>query len=219
MQMSNLTRRRLGVALAAILATVATVVGTASPAAASFPFPIRPSEHCGASNFGAVHYRVDSTEVEPTLTQYMSIYITPGTTGERTETLTVINTVTTMLGASTSATAEWNVVFAKVSATVGFEVQRTTSSTSNETTTMRWTFSQPGYYGLYKGTRAVSGIVYRWVCDRLPNPITGSYSGYWVYLGQRSYTTFANMEAGTVSCGDAVPEGTLRHKARLQLGC
>ncbi len=206
-------RRVINGSMVTGLTTAVGVVVLASPASA---FPPRGS--CTAATNGHVWIDIDSAEVNPTLTQFMSINITEGTTGERTETLTVMNTVTTSIGASTEATMEWDAGFAKVSAKVGFEVQRTTSSTNTETTTMRWTFGQPGYYGLYKGTRAVTGVMQRWRCIYQYIPGIGT-SAVWWNIGQQPYTTFANIEAGTIGCGDPVPSGSLRERARMQLGC
>ncbi|MFI6761478.1 hypothetical protein ACIBF5_20305 [Micromonospora sp. NPDC050417] len=163
-------------------------------------------------------YEITAAEVNPTVTHFMSINITTGTTGERTETLRKVNSVSTTLGASTEISTQAGAVFAKVSAKVGFSVQSVTGSTDEETTSMRWTFDEPGYYGLYKGTRAVSGTVQSFLCLSFDSPFGGV--GYNILnMGSQQYTTFDNIEIGTIRCGDPVPAGTLRFKARLQLGC
>ncbi|MDI1460648.1 hypothetical protein QEZ54_06705 [Catellatospora sp. KI3] len=214
--------RRAVVAGVAVAVAVAATVVQAAPASAALPGPA--GIPCKAANHGQIEATVSSAEVSPTLTHFISVNITAGTTGERTETLSVMNTVTTTVGASTNITAAFSIGLVKVSTTLGFSVQTSTSSTTTETTSMRWTFNQPGYYGLYKGTRKVTGSFQLWRCFAPP----GSRGG-WVEAFPSSpidfindpfpYTTFANFEAGTIACGDSVPVGSLRFMARQQLGC
>lgn len=206
--------RRIGVAATATL--LLTVTGATPARAASKPsFPA-----CNASTAGSREYIVDAAEVNPTVTHFMSINIAPGTTGERTETLSRVNSVSTTIGASTELHSEADAIFAKVAVTVGFSVQRTAASTDTETTTMRWTFNEPGYYGLYKGTRAVAGSFDTWRCVYQVLPPPYGVLQNWIRIpAPTAYTTFDSIEVGTVRCGDSPPPGTLRLKARLQLGC
>nr|BFE59722.1 hypothetical protein GCM10020063_042480 [Dactylosporangium thailandense] len=209
---SRFARSTAVVAAASLIAAMAV----ATPARAGLVLP--PRDWCGASTVDQIWYEITAAEVNPTLTHFMSINIAAGTTGERTETLTKVNSVSTTIGASAEISTSAGAVFAKVSAKVGFSVQSTTSSTDTETTSMRWTFNQPGYYGLYKGTRAVSGTFTSFRCVRQNLPPYGVR--YTVFgLGTQAYTTFDNIEVGTVRCDEDVPAGTLRFKARLQLGC
>jgi hypothetical protein len=196
----------------AILAVAPLGLAVASPASARQEYPSAP---CTASNTGAVDYVINAAEVNPTLTHFLSINITAGTTGERTETLSRLNTVTTSIGASTEISSSAGMIFAKVSAKVGFTVQHTTSTTDTETTTMRWTFTQPGYYGLYKGTRAVAGTYASFTCRSL----FGNHLWMMEPPFPTSYTTYDTIEMGTIRCEDSVPAGSLRLKAQLQLGC
>ncbi len=178
-----------------------------------------PTEPCTQANRGQRVTTVSSAEVTPTVTHFMAINIAPGTTGERTETLTVMNQVTTTFGGSTEISSEAGLLFVKVSVKVGFTVQTSNSSTTTETTTMRWTFSQPGYYGLYKGTRAVQGRFVTYSCVLRSDTST---QGIWMVtqpINGIPYTTFANIEVGTVRCGDSAPPGSLRLAAHAQLGC
>ncbi|MGY0233996.1 hypothetical protein [Longispora urticae] len=207
------------------LAATATLV-VASPARADQVVP--PTTPCTRANLGQQEITINAAEVGPVLTQFMSINIAPGTTGERTETLAVMNSVTTTIGASAEFTTEvGGKLFPKVGVKVGFTVQQQKSSTTTETNTMRWNFNNPGYYGLYKGTRAASGTVNQWWC-MLPERSRGPM--WWPVtfpegnpdvnaLRPVPFTTFANIEAGTVTCGESVPAGSLREKARMQLGC
>jgi hypothetical protein len=204
--------RRIGIVTAVALLMLA---GVATPAQAAFVWP--PPSWCGASTVNTNWYEITAAEVNPTLTHFMSINIAPGTTGERTETLSRVNTVTTTIGASAEISTTAGAIFAKVSAKVGFTVQNQTSSTDTETTTMHWTFNDPGYYGLYKGTRAVSGTFIKFLCIRQSGPFGTVYNV--LSSGETAYTTFDNIEVGTIRCDDPVPAGSLRFKARLQLGC
>ncbi|MGY0058282.1 hypothetical protein ACWY4P_17305 [Streptomyces sp. LZ34] len=166
---------------------------------------------------GSYYLYVQAAEVNPVLTHFYSFNVTDGTTGERTYTLSKVNTVTTSVGTSTEISVSGEALFAKVAVKVGFSVQTTTSTTDTESTTMKWNFTKPGYYGMYKGTRAVSGTFRQWSCLRnFGSPTGGSWGNR---AGTQPYTTFANVEEGTIRCDDQVPPGTLRERARLQLGC
>lgn len=194
-------------------AVVASGVLMAAPAHADDP----PSGPCTPGDASPPFFQINSTEVNPVLTHFLSFNVTDGTTGEHTYTLSKVNTVTTTIGSSTEISASAGQLFAKVSVKVGFSVQRQTSTTDTESTTMKWTFAKPDYYALYKGTRAVSGTFREWNCNRSP----GSPTGY-IWSARRTplpFTTFGNVEEGTLTCGDQVPAGSLRLLARLQLGC
>ena len=105
----------------------------------------------------------------------------------------------------------------KVSLKVNFSLQTTTSSTDNTSISMTWTISQPGYYGLYKGTRRVVGTSIKGSCLSF-----GSDTDWkWYMRGTVPYTTYAHMEEGTITCDPATvpPPGSLREVARCQLGC
>lgn len=163
------------------------------------------------------HTWVDSAETDLVLTQFLAVNIAPGTTGTRTDVLTRVNEVTVMFGISTEISAATGVIFAKVSTKVGFEVQVTSASTDTSSNTMTWTFNQPGYYGLYKGTRRVVGTATTESC--LPPPITPSWQWVMKHGGALPYTTYANMEEGTISCDVPAPPGSLRELAKRQIGC
>ncbi|MEV4629865.1 hypothetical protein AB0J90_26730 [Micromonospora sp. NPDC049523] len=212
---ARLLRRLSTAGLATGVALVLVAVGVPSPAHAVGA--VGPNgEICSPANHGAAAYEIKSVEVNPTLTHFISINIAPGTTGERTETLQRMHTVSTSIGASTEITSEMSAFFAKVAIKVGFSVQTETSTTDTETTTMRWNFNEPGYYGLYKGTRAVSGSFRGYFCQA---PTSNSRPFWRAGFETTSYTTFSNFESGTVTCGIDVPVDSLRFKARLQLGC
>ncbi|WP_030489992.1 hypothetical protein [Micromonospora chokoriensis] len=201
---------------------VATV---GSPAAADrggggvIPSYPKPTKSCGPANVGETAYVVDAVEVNPTLTHFLAVHITAGTTGEHAETLSTVNEVTTSVSASIEITAKGKFVLAEVETKVGFTVQKSTSTTNSESVTDTWNFSQPGYYGLYKGTRAVEGTWLEYRCQRLTSGGTTTYP-FWFQVGNlESYTTFSVMEVGTIGCQDSPPAGSVRFQARLYLGC
>ncbi|GIH03829.1 hypothetical protein Rhe02_18960 [Rhizocola hellebori] len=212
--MPRLARSVLRCAVAVALTTGATAL--AFPTAAHASPPTIP---CTGANRGQIVTEVDSAQVDPVLTQFKAINIDPGTTGEITETLSVMETVTTTVGASAEISSSAGALLAKVSVKIGFTVQHVTSNTSTETTTMRWTFSQPGYYGLYKGTRKVSGRFQNWQCITKSSTSTGGFWGISVPINGTPYTTFDSIEVGTIRCGEPAPPGSLRLVAHQQLGC
>ena len=148
------------------------------------------------------------------LTHFLAINVVDGTTGTRTDTMSMLTSVSVTIAASEEFSAESSLIFAKVSAKVGFSVQVARATTRTESSTMTWSFNRPGYYGIYKGTRAVSGTVTSAACLSL-------FGGpdQWTRFHTQSYTTFASMEEGTITCEAQVPSGTVRELARRQLGC
>jgi hypothetical protein len=90
---------------------------------------------------------ISSIEVDPVLTRFLGFNVTSGTTGTRTDTLSKVNAVTTSFGATTEFTTEIKLFLAKVGVKAGFSVQTTKTGTDTESTSMAWSFSQPGYYG------------------------------------------------------------------------
>lgn len=63
----------------------------------------------------------------------------------------------------------------------------------------------------------MQGEFVRYLCAR-----TGQSSGFWINSnpnGTGTYTTFADLEWGTVSCAVSEPAGTLGSLARQRIGC
>lgn len=210
--------------LAAILAVVilTTVSGPGAAQAIIPDTPPPPGTPCDPNDWppGDTQMRftwITSAEVEPVLTQFLAVNVAPGTSGTRTDTLTRVNSVTVTIGASLEINATAGVIFAKVSSKIGFSVQVVAASTDTVTNTMTWTFSQPGYYGLYKGTRRVAGIAHTMHCAITP----GFPDPHWDQRPwePQSYVTFAAMEEGTITCDVPAPSGSLRELAKRNLGC
>lgn len=205
-------KRALSAAATTCAVAAAATVLAVSPAQAD------PPGRCGAGDRD-VQMTVESAEVNPVLTHLMTLNIADGTTGQRTYTLTRVNSVSTTFNASVEINAEAGKLFAKVGMKVGFSVQTTKSSTDTETNTMTWNFTKPGYYGLYKGTRQVTGTFQKWICRRVFDQ-SGATWLQWTKTGPiGTFTTFANMEEGTVNCPDVYPAGTLRALAQRSLAC
>lgn len=205
------SRIRTRVVRAGGVALAAALLGTglaASPARAD-EYP--PSGPCTE---GATFVAINSAEVSPKLVAFQSYNVAAGTTGSHNYTLSRVSTVSTSINANTEITASAGAIFLKVSVKVGFSVQVTKSTTDSESTSMTWNFNAPGYYGMYKGTRQVAGTFATYLCGRS----IGSPPG-WMLRQSGTYTTFANVEEGTITCGDSVPPGSLRELARRQLGC
>ncbi|MFJ9950519.1 hypothetical protein [Kitasatospora sp. NPDC091207] len=204
-------RAALTSGLAALLAVTGLGLG-AAPAQADPP----PNPVCNPDR-DFVWEDIVTARVEPTVTDFIAVAITPGTTGQYTRTLTEINSVSTTVNSSVEVTAEFKALFAKVSAKVGFSVSDTKSTTRSTSVTDTVNFNSPGYYGMYRGTRKVTGEWVRYLCAR-----SGPGTGYWINTnpgGAGTYTTFDIPEQGTVSCGWPEPAGTVRASARLRLFC
>ncbi|MFE4356908.1 MULTISPECIES: hypothetical protein [Streptomycetaceae] len=161
---------------------------------------------------------VTSLQVDPVVTDFLAVYVAPGTTGQRTETLGRVDSVTTVVNRSTEISVSASVLFVKIEAKVGFSVQKTTSTTTSTTVSTTWNLNQPGYYGLYRGTRRVQGEYAKFVCAQ-----TGPTTGVWINAfpdgGGGSFTTYELPEIGSVNCAQTEPAGTLRRTAQIRLSC
>ena len=213
-------RRRLGriaariaVVAAAVLAPSTVVV---SPAWAG-TITAWPDERCKASTQYKMQWVTQSLQVESELVQFLSVHVAPGTTGERAETLNRMTVVSTEFTASMETSPSFNLFGQKLSMKVGFAVKTTKATTDSESTVSRWTFQTPGYYGLYKGTRSVSGTATWFQCVNL------GPSWAWVpappMVRIHPFATFSSMEVGTITCAQPAPADSVRAKARRQLGC
>lgn len=94
-------------------------------------------------------------------------------------------------------------------------------STSTGTTAKKitWDFQKPGYYGLYQGTKKVTGTYGSLNCNRVDLG-DGTWGLRWVEAADRgSYTTYTTLEEGAVRCEDAVPADSIMRKAQDLLDC
>lgn len=204
-----LPRRANGVILTmALVAGVTVSVGSSAYAAAD-PLPAN-GRPCTLSEIGRQIFKVDSAVVSPVVTHFTSFYVTRGTLSENTYNLNVVNYVNTSINNHADASAS---LFGLVSRTVGFSVQTDNATTNTEETSVKWSFNEPGYYGLYKGTRRVTGTFSRAVCK------IGLGFPRYSYQGGGTYSTFGYVEEGTIACGDKLPLGTVRRAAQAMLGC
>ncbi|MFF7456402.1 hypothetical protein [Kitasatospora sp. NPDC008115] len=208
-------RRRLA-ALATLTVTLAGLSGIAAGAAHADPLPRPPSDTCNP-NLETIWQDVVNVRVTPTITHWAGISIAPGTTGTFTETLSQVDTVSTTYNNSVEITAQAGLLFAKVSAKVGFSVQKTKASTSSWSQTLTLNFNRPGEYGMFKGTHRIEGDFVRYQCAR-----TGANTGVWVNTlpgGTSTYETFDVEIKGSVACDSTVVPGSVQELARRGLTC
>ncbi|WP_405003280.1 hypothetical protein [Kitasatospora purpeofusca] len=151
-------------------------------------------------------------QVTPLVTDFLIYNVAPGTTGQHTDTLTRVSSVTTTVDNRTEITATASALFAKVEVKVGFSVQKTSSSTTSQTVSDTWNLNSPGRYGLYRGTRVVTGQYVNRICAQ-----TGPSTGIWVTTSASpgTFTTYESPEIGSVGCAPAQPAGTVRRAAQL----
>jgi hypothetical protein len=215
---SSVARRRGAPAAALLLALGVTAVGAVTAGSASaVPLPPPPPTSTCNPAVDSAYYDVTTT-VTPVVTDFLAVNVVDGTTGQRTETLSQVDSVSTTVNNSLEISASAGPVFVKVEAKVGFSVSDTTSSTSTSTVSTTWNFTKPGYYGLYRGTRRVDGTYVKYVCAQ-----TGSTTGVWMNAlkgGYGTYTTYETPEIGTVAkdCAALEPAGTVRRAAQDRLG-
>ncbi|MFF7340580.1 hypothetical protein ACFZAT_24980 [Streptomyces sp. NPDC008163] len=213
------------IAVTAAAATLAvTAIGpaaaapaAAAPAGATSP---QPGDACTAADLGTRHPYVKSTEVSPTITHFKGWYVTEGTTGEQSVTTTTATTITVSVGLDDKIEASFAVdALNKAGVTVGLSVKMESSTTNTVSTAVTWNFNQPGYYGVYKGTKKVTGTYGSLNCNRAQQS-DGSWALRWAEgPGSGTFTTYTTLEEGAVRCQDPVPAGSIMAKAQSLLDC
>ncbi len=218
---------RLGRSITAVTATAAAIAVTAmslaaSPAAAAPTGTTgpQPGDSCTAADLGTRHPYIKTTEVSPTITHFKGWYVTEGTTGNQTVTTSTQTTISVSVGLNGNAEGGFAVeTLGKVGASLGLSVKVDSSSTSTVSNAVTWNFSKPGYYGVYKGTKKVTGTYGSLNCNRVQQG-DGSWALKWFEgAGGGSFTTFTTLEEGAVRCQDSVPAGSIMAKAQGLLDC
>ncbi|MEU9099539.1 hypothetical protein [Streptomyces sp. NPDC048361] len=220
--MRRTTGTRLGRGLGALIATATAAVGlAATPAAATPAAPvagqtIQPGQTCTAADLGTRHPIIKSAEVAPTITHFKGWYVTQGSTGTQSVNTNVTETISVSVGLNGTVQGSFAVeALGSVGASLGLNVQVNYTQTSSTSKSISWNFFQPGYYGLYEGTKKVTGTYGSLNCNRsdagglkwTEGPDTGSY------------TTFTTLEEGAVRCEDKVPANSIMAKAQGLLDC
>lgn len=216
---------RRGLALTATCA-IAALSFTAQPAAAApatpaaAPAAAKLGDTCTPADLGTRHPYIKSAEVLPTITQFKGWYVTEGSTGSQTVSTNVQESISVSVGLNASAQGSFAVeALGMVGGTVGLNVQVNYTRTSNTSKSITWNFRQPGYYGLYEGTKKVTGTYGSLNCNR-----TDLGGGTWGLRWTEgpdtgSYTTFTTLEEGAVRCEDKVPATSIMRKAQDLLDC
>lgn len=214
------TRTRLGKGLGALIATATTAVGLAAIPAAATPATsgqtVQPGQACTAADLGTRHPIIKTAEVTPTITHFKGWYVTEGSTGNQSVSTNTTETISVSVGLNGTVQGSFAVeALGSVGASLGLNVQVNYTHTSSTSQSISWNFRQPGYYGLYEGTKKVTGTYGSLNCNRsdagglkwTEGPDTGSY------------TTFTTLEEGAVRCEDKVPANSIMRKAQGLLDC
>ncbi|WP_043478513.1 hypothetical protein [Kitasatospora sp. MBT66] len=213
MSLSKHLAKRLAATAAAV--TVAALVPlTATPASAT-TLPTPPSPTCNP-NVEKFWDDVVSAQVDPVVTEFIGFTVAPGTTGTYEKTLARVDSVSTTINSSREFTADLSGLFVKVGFKTSLSVLTTKATTETEEVKVTQNFNESGRYGLYRGTRKVAGQFVRYTCAR-----SGPTTGLWINTnpnGTGTYTTFADIEIGTVVCTHPEPAGSLSALARQRIG-
>ncbi|KJY25447.1 hypothetical protein [Streptomyces sp. NRRL S-495] len=213
MSLSKHLAKRLAATAAAV--TVAALVPlTATPASAT-TLPTPPSPTCNP-NTEKVWDEVVSAQVDPVVTEFIGFTVAPNTTGTYEKSLARVDSVSTTVNSSRDFSADFSGLFVKVGVKTSLSVITTKATTETETVTVTQNFNKDGRYGLYRGTRKVAGQFVRYTCAR-----TGPTTGLWINTnpnGTGTYTTFADIEIGTVVCTHPEPAGSLSALAWQRIG-
>ncbi|WP_432162560.1 hypothetical protein [Streptomyces tendae] len=211
----------------AVTATAAagavTALGLAAAPAAAAPAgttAARPGDACTAADLGTRHPYVKTTEVSPTITHFKGWYVTEGTTGQQTVSTDTTTVISVSVGLNDTIETSFAVeALSDVKATVGLDVKLEYTSTSEESNSVTWNLTQPGYYGFYKGTKKVTGTYGSLNCNRAQQD-DGSWALKWTEgPGSGSFTTFTTLEEGAVRCQDSVPADSIMARAQALLDC
>ncbi|MER7730496.1 hypothetical protein ABTX80_06390 [Streptomyces erythrochromogenes] len=227
--MTRRTKTRLSRGLGALLTTATAAVGLVATPAAATPAAaipaasgqtVQPGQACTAADLGKRHPIIKSTEVAPTITHFKGWYVTAGSTGNQNVTTSTQTTVSVSVGLNGEIKGDFAVeALGSVGAMLGLNVQVNYSSTSSESTSVSWNFNDPGYYGVYKGTKKVTGTYGSLNCNRVQQA-DGSWALKWIEgPDSGSYTTYTALEEGAVRCEDKVPANSIMRKAQGLLDC
>lgn len=193
------------------------VVMGSGPAAAVVP--PQAGDACTVADLGQRWPVIDTASIEPVITHFRSFFVIAGSTGEQQVRMEVQNVIEVMVNNERSIKVGFNMQsLVNVEAFARQFVQKTTRSTNIEAETIIWRFNEPGHYGVYKGTRTVTGRYSGINCHRVAKP-DGTAQFEWVARPGGPYTTFSHEEMGAVRCVDEVPVNSLMRKAQEQLGC
>ncbi|MGI5451197.1 hypothetical protein ACQEVM_36590 [Streptomyces sp. CA-243310] len=211
------------VSAAAALTTVGLTTAqpaTAEAATTTAASAVSAGQACTAADLGKRHPFIKTTEVVPTITHFKGWYVTQGTTGSHTVTTSTQTTISVSVGLNANIQGSFAVeTLGDVGAALGLNVQVDYSSTSSVSDTVNWSFYQPGYYGVYKGTKKVTGTYGSLHCNRVQQG-DGSWALKWIEGADTgSYTTYTALEEGAVRCEDKVPAGSIMRKAQDLLDC
>ncbi|MEU3041158.1 hypothetical protein ABZ700_09410 [Streptomyces diastaticus] len=222
----NRPRRGLLALTAAAVSATAALGLAASPAAAGTPPAAAAAAGaelggaCTAADLGTRHAFVRSTEVAPTITHFKGWYVTDGSLGSQTVETSTQTVIEVSVGQNTSLNAGFDVeALSEAGASVGLDVQMKSTSTGTTSKKITWDFQKPGYYGLYQGTKKVTGTYGSLNCNRVDLG-DGTWGLRWVEAADRgSYTTYTTLEEGAVRCEDAVPADSIMRRAQDLLDC
>ncbi|WP_434600165.1 hypothetical protein [Streptomyces sp. A5-4] len=217
----------LGRGLVALTAAAASAIATmslASPATAApakpAAAPAKPGDTCTPADLGTRHPYIKSAEVTPTITHFKGWYVTDGSTGSQTVDTSTQETISVSVGLNGNIQGSFQVeALGMVGGTVGLNVQVNYTHTSSTSKSISWNFQNPGYYGLYEGTKKVTGTYGSLNCNRTDLG-GGTYALKWVEGPDTgSYTTYTALEEGAVRCEDKVPANSIMAKAQVLLDC
>lgn len=199
---------------------LAELPAAAAPAAPAAQQAAAPGQACTAADLGQRHPIIKSVEVSPTITHFTGWYVTQGTTGTQTVTTSTQTTISVSVGFNGSVQGSFATeALGMVGASAGLNVQVNYSSTSTASQSITWNFREPGYYGLYKGTKKVTGTYGSLNCNRVQLD-DGTYALKWIEgPDSGSYTTYTTLEEGAVRCQDTVPANSIMRKAQELLDC
>lgn len=184
-----------------------------------------PGTPCEIGDLGRREPRIETITVQPVVTQFKAQNIATGTNRSDKFTLKQTNVVKTIVETeiTNKTTFKTGKIFdliteAQNETTVRFKWVDERTDTTEETQEVTWNFPQPGYYGIYKGVRTLTGTLNSLNCS-LVTKEDGTSRREWVKRYEAPYQVFGAPEEGAVRCQDSAPATSVRRAAQIQLGC
>lgn len=207
---------RLGrICLTAVTVAASALVATAGPARA-ITTPVA-GQPCGQDDLGRRAPKVVSASTDRAVTHFSAVNVSSGSNTETEYTLEVTDIVMSEIARNAQVSTKFTLAgIFEIGGNVGYSVKDVSQHTELERTRILWRFTEPGYYGLYKGTNRARGVIDSLQCHRVTQA-DGTQRLQWVNHAAGTFTTFGFVEQGTVRCEETYPAGTLRYNAQRWL--
>ena len=207
---------RLGRVCLAVSTVAASTLMVAADPAHAITTPVA-GQPCGQDDLGRRAPKVVSATTDRAVTHFSAVNVSSGSNTETEYTLEVTDIVISEIARNAQVSTKFTLAgIFEIGGSVGYSVKDVNQHTELERTRILWRFTEPGYYGLYKGTNRARGVIDSHQCHRVTDA-SGIQRLQWVNHAAGTFTTFGFVEQGSVRCEETYPVGTLRYNAQRWL--